>query len=131
MSKSERCSLAIEIEVQHNAHLTRYDTWRDLRDRGLIHRNEEQPFFTPTKMQLVKKYYRTHFPDWADEFGDHFEEVTTITHKDLKKWLDLAKRLPGTEGDEDNDVEVNYEYTDSSNDESYEPNAFEGNIEFA
>ena len=133
MSKSERCQMAIEIEVQHNAHLTRYDTFRDLRDQGVIHKSEQQPFFTPTKLQLVQKYYQAHYPDWADEFGDYFNQVNTITHKDLKKWLDLAKRLPGTEDvEEDVEVEVeDYQYTESSNDESYEPNHSERLFDFA
>ena len=122
MSKSDKCKLAIEIEVQHNCHLVRYDTFRYLRERNYITRNTPQPWFTPTKIQLVAKYFQTVYPDWSEEFGGYFEQVTTITHKDLRKWLDMARgQADDDDGDDDNDGAQD-EYADSSDDESFEPN---------
>ena len=122
MTKSEKCKLAIEIEVQHNAHLARYDAFRWLRDRNHISRNVIQPFYTPTKMQLVAKYFQTIFPDWSEEFGDYFEQVTTITHKDLREWLNMARGQGASEAvDEDDEEVAQDEYTDSSDDESFDP----------
>ena len=71
-------------------------------------------------MQLVAKYFQTVYPDWSEEFGDYFEQVTTITHKDLREWLDMARGQDAPEAhDEDDEDDAQDEYTDSSDDESF------------